>query len=40
MILWMVQGNFPGDIPVAMLYLTVLALIQAWFLSADGAARS
>ncbi len=39
-ILWMVRGNFPGDIPVAMLYLTVLALIQAWFLSADGAARS
>lgn len=39
-ILWMVRGDFPGDIPVAMLYLTALALIQAWFLSAHGAARS
>lgn len=38
-ILWMFRGDFPGDIPVAMLYLTALALIQAWFLSAEGAAR-
>ena len=39
-VLWMFQGNFPGDVPGAMLYLTVLALIQAWFLGADGAAQS
>ena len=39
-VLWMFRGDFPGDVPVAMLYLTVLALIQAWFLGADGAAQS
>ena len=38
-ILWMARGDFPGDIPVAMLYLTALSLIQAWFLRAEGAAR-
>ena len=39
-VLWMFRGDFPGDVPAAMLYLTVLALIQAWFLGADGAAQS
>ena len=39
-ILWMVQGNFPGDIPVAMLYRMVLAGVQAWSLSAAGAGSS
>lgn len=39
-VLWMFRGDFPGDVPGAMLYLTALALIQAWFLGADGAAQS
>ena len=39
-LLWMAQGNFPGDVPVAMLYLTLLTLVEAWFLSAESAVRS
>lgn len=39
-LLWMAQGNFPGDVPVAMLYLTLLTLVEAWFLSAERAVRS
>ena len=36
----MARGNFPGDVPVAMLYLTLLTLVEAWFLSAESAVRS
>lgn len=39
-LLWMARGNFPGDVPVAMLYLTLLTLVEAWFLSAESAVRS
>ena len=39
-LLWMARGNFPGDVPVAMLYLTLLTLVGAWFLSAESAVRS
>ena len=28
-LLWMARGNFPGDVPVAMLYLTLLTLVVA-----------
>ena len=39
-LLWMAWGNFPGNVPVAMLYLTLLTLVEAWFLSAESAVRS
>lgn len=39
-LLWMARGNFPGNVPVAMLYLTLLTLVEAWFLSAESAVRS
>ena len=39
-LLWMARGNFPGDVPVVMLYLTLPTLVAAWFLSAESAVRS
>lgn len=39
-IVWMARGDFPGDVPAAMLYLTLLTLVEAWFLSAESAVRS
>ena len=39
-LLWMARGNSPGDVLVAMLYLTLLTLVEAWFLSAESAVRS
>ena len=39
-LLWMARGDCPGDVPVAMLYLTLLTLVEAWFLSAESAVRS
>ena len=39
-LLWMARGNFPGDVPVAMLNPTPRCLVEAWFLSAESAVRS
>lgn len=39
-LLWMARGDFPGGVPAAMLYLTLLTLVEAWFLSAGSAVRS
>ena len=39
-LLWMARGDFPGGVPAAMLYLTLLTLVEAWSLSAGSAVRS